>query len=98
MATLATKTIRTAVTDNFTDAATLEGYFNLSISGTFTGTVTVQRTYDGTNWHDVDDFNGPTESVGFDPEYRQYRVGVKAGGLSSGSVTVRLGTEDREIH
>jgi len=50
------------------------------------------------NWHDVDSFNSPAEEVGFDPEYRSYRVGIKTGDYTSGTVVIRLGEEDREQH
>jgi len=30
----------------FTDATEISGYFNISISGTWVGTVTVQRSFD----------------------------------------------------
>ena len=96
MAELTTKAI--SAENTFSDAVNLEGYFNISISGTFVATVTVQRSYDGTNWHDVDSWTAPAEEVGFDPEYRLYRVGVKTGNYTSGTVVIRLGEEDREQH
>jgi hypothetical protein len=96
MATLATKSI--SAENTFTDSASLEGYFNISISGTFVATVTVQRSYDNSNWFDVDSFTSSTESVGFDPEYSYYRIGVKTGDYTSGTVDVRIGEEDREQH
>lgn len=96
MATLATKSI--TAENSFTDPVQVEGYFNLSISGTFSATVTVQRSTDKTNWRDVDSWTAPTEDYGFDPEYMWYRVGVKTGGFTSGTVDVRLGSEDKEEH
>lgn len=96
MATLATKSI--SADNTFTDPAHLEGYFNISISGTFVATVTVQRSYDNSNWFDVDDFTAPTEEVGFDPEYCYYRIGVKSSNYTSGTVVIRLGHEDNEQH
>lgn len=94
MATLTTKTI--SAENTFSDAKQLQGYFNLSISGTFVATVVVQRSPDGTNWYDVDSFTAPTEEVGFEPEYLWYRVGVKTGGYTSGSVVIRLADEDKD--
>ena len=84
--------------NTFSDAATVEGYFNVSISGTFVATVTVQRSYDGSTWHDVDSWTAPSEEVGFEPEYRAYRIGIKSGDYTSGTVEVRIGEEDREQH
>jgi hypothetical protein len=96
MATLTTKTI--SAENTFTDAALTEGYFNLSISGTFVATVTVQRSWDATNWYDVDVYTAPTQEVGFDPEFTYYRAGVKTGAYTSGSVVIRFGSEDKEEH
>lgn len=84
--------------NTFSDPANVEGYFNLSISGTFVATVTVQRSTDKSTWVDVDSFTAPTEQVGFDPEYMYYRVGVKTGNYTSGTVVIRLGHEDKEEH
>jgi len=85
--------------NTFTDAVRLEGYFNFSISGTWAATVTVQRSLDGaTNWVDVDTFTANSEEVGFEPEFMYYRVGVKTGEFTSGTVIVRLGREDKDRH
>ena len=78
--------------NTFSDEAYLEGYFNLSISGTFNATVTVQRSFDrGVTWRDMDDFTAPVEEVGIEPEYCHYRVGVKTGNYTSGTVNIRIG-------
>ena len=92
MATKLNATIEAA--DTFSDAVQLLGNFNLSVSGTFSGTLTVQRSRDRSTWHDVDTFTSPTEEFGFDPEQNWYRVGCKAGELASGSVMVRIGASD----
>jgi hypothetical protein len=84
--------------NQFTDAVQLEGYFNLSISGTFAATVTVQRSIDNSTWLDVDTFTTPTEDYGFEPELMWYRVGVKTGGYTSGTAAVRLGREFKDRH
>ena len=47
--------------DTWSDAIQVVGSFNLSISGTFSATVTVQRSDDGTTWRDVDTFTAPSE-------------------------------------
>lgn len=93
MTTLASANI--AAQNTFTDAARLEGHFNLSISGTWSATVTVQRSTDNSTWVDVDTFTANSEEVGFEPELMWYRVGVKTGQYTSGTVVVRLGREDK---
>jgi hypothetical protein len=87
-----TKTISAA--DSFTDAVHIIGDFNLSISGTFSATVTVQRSTDGTTWRDVDTFTAPSEEVGYDPMKNFYRAGIKAGDYTSGSATILLNGYD----
>ena len=67
--------------------------FNLSLSGTWTATVFVQRSFDGgTTWLDVESFTANGQYVGDEPEAVRYRVGVKTGGIASGKVVARLGT------
>lgn len=92
MATLLDATI--AAANTFSTPVQLSGDFNLSVSGTFSGTLTVQRSRDKSTWLDVDTFTSPAEEVGYDPEYNWYRVGCKTGQLASGSVVVRIGTSD----
>ena len=82
--------------NTFSDSLPLVGHFNLSISGTFVATVTVQRSFDsGSTWLDVDTFTSSTETYGFDPHQVYYRVGVKTGDFTSGTVVVAL-YEDAE--
>ena len=80
--------------NTFTDAIRVKDYFNLSISNTFSGTVTVQRSLDGTTWRDVDDFTAIIETYGFDPEPYFYRAGIKTGNYTSGTASLRLGDPD----
>jgi hypothetical protein len=87
-----TKTISAA--DSFTDAVHIIGDFNLSISGTFSATVTVQRSTDGATWRDVDTFTASTEEVGYDPMKNFYRAGIKTGDYTSGSATILLNGYD----
>lgn len=92
MATIASKTIDAQNT--FTDPVQLTGFSNLSISGTFAATLPVQRSFDNqVTWQDVDAFTAPTEMVGREPEVCWYRVGVKTGGFTSGSIVVRIGQD-----
>jgi hypothetical protein len=96
MTTIATASI--TAEDTFTDPARLEGYFNLSISGTWAATVTVQRSIDNSTWVDVNTYTANFEGTGFEPEFMWYRIGVKTGDFTSGTVAVRLGREDKDRH
>ena len=88
-----TKTISAA--DTWTDPIQIIGNFNLSIvastSPAFSGTVTAQRSSDGTNWRDVDTWvSVSAEEVGYDPMLMYYRAGIKTGQYTAGSVTVSI--------
>lgn len=83
-----TKTI--SAQNTFTDSIDLVGHFNLSISGTFVATVTVQRSFDNTNWFDVDTFTSPIETYGFDPSQVYYRAGIKTGAYTSGTAVISI--------
>lgn len=87
-----TKTL--SAQNTFTDSIYIIGNFNLSISGTFSATVTVQRSTDDTNWRDVDTFVAPAEQVGYDPIKGYYRAGIKTGGYTSGSATIQMNGYD----
>ena len=89
-AKMITRTITGA--NQFTDPVELTGYFNLSISGTWSATVTVQRSFDaGSTWFDVDTWTANTQEYGLEPERGiQYRIGIKTGQYTSGSCVVRL--------
>lgn len=76
--------------NTFTSSIDLVGHFNLSISGTFVATVTVQRSFDNTNWFDVDTFTSPIETYGFDPSQVYYRAGIKTGAYTSGTAVISL--------
>jgi len=80
--------------NTFSDEITIQGYFNVSITGIAGGTVvTVQRqtSVDGTTFTDVDSFTADTETYGYEPEAVQYKIGVKTGDFGSGTCKVRLG-------
>lgn len=92
-----TKTISAA--DTWTDPVHIIGDFNLSIvastSPAFSGTVTAQRSSDGTNWRDVDAWvSVSAEEVGYDPMKMYYRAGIKAGEYTAGSVTITFNGYD----
>lgn len=78
--------------NTFTTPIYLLGPFNLSVSGTFDATVTLQRSFDGGNtWVDVKTYTAPAEDVGDEPESEVlYRVGVKTGEYTSGTAEVRV--------
>jgi hypothetical protein len=76
--------------NTFTSSIDLVGHFNLSISGTFVATVTVQRSFDNTNWFDVDTFTSPIETYGFDPSQVYYRAGIKTGAYTSGTAVISI--------
>jgi hypothetical protein len=96
MTTLVTASI--IAQNTFSDAVRLEGYFNISLSGTWVATATVQRSIDNSTWVDVKTYTLIAEEVGFEPEFMWYRVGVKTGAYTSGTVVVRLGREDKDRH
>ena len=78
--------------NQYTDAVEVVGYFNLSISGTWAGTLTVQRSFDdGATWYDVDTLTDNTQEYGLEPEGGVwYRAGIKVGEYTSGTCVVRL--------
>ena len=64
------------------------GHFNVSLSGTWSATVTMQRSWDNSTWFDTDVFTSNYEGVGFDAEEVYYRATVS--GYASGSVVIRI--------
>jgi hypothetical protein len=64
---------------------------SISVSGTFSATVTLQRLLDGTHWRDVTTFTAAAEKSYVVDEACSLRIGVKAGQYTSGTVTCRLG-------
>ncbi len=86
--------------DNFTGSIMptgrgRSGYLNISISGTWVATVTLQRSYDsGVTWFDVTTYTANTENALIDREAPNlYQIGVKTGDFTSGSVVLRLSRE-----
>ena len=70
------KVTRAISTENtFTDRVILHGYFNLSVYGDWSGTITIQRSFDnGTTWHDVKQTTSNIQEYGFEPEDSQHKV------------------------
>lgn len=79
--------------DGSTAALQVTGNFNLSLSGTWDATVTVQRSWNKTDWFDVDTFTSNYQGVGYDAEEVYYRATVS--GYSSGTVVIRISTNRR---
>jgi len=65
---------------------------NVSIAGTFTATVTLQRSFDsGVTWVDYDSWTAAAEEMTtIDPVSLPYRLGVKHGGYTTGTVVCKL--------
>lgn len=95
MSTMTTAAI--SAQNTFSTAVRIGKEFNVSISGTFVATVTAQRSYDNVTWYDVDTWTAPSEDVGFEPEYIWYRIGVKTGNYTSGTVNIRIGNADQYL-
>ena len=78
--------------NTFSEDVPLAGQFNLSLSGTWAATVVVQRSFDDcATWVDVEEFTENGQYVGTEPERGvRYRVGVKTGYYTSGTVIGRL--------
>ena len=78
--------------NTFTGNKEVYGPCDISISGTFEATVTLQRSFDeGSTWLDVDTWTAPAES--YFTEKRQnvlYRIGIKTGDYTSGTAKVLL--------
>ena len=85
-----TRTIKGS--NQFTDPVKLSGYFNVSISGTWVGTITVQRSWNlGDTWLDVDTWTANTEEYGLEPEHTNvvlYRIGTKADANFAGTSAI----------
>ena len=72
------------------DQVCLKDRFNLSLHGTFTATVVLQRSFDrGITWHAVGEFIQPVQTTGDEPEaYVNYRLTCTS--YTSGPVFYRL--------
>jgi len=69
------------------------GFLNISIAGTFTATVTLQRRFgDSDSWRAVKTWTAVAETYIFDYEEGvEYRIGVLTGDWTSDQCDVRLG-------
>lgn len=78
--------------EGFSPPVFVKNGFNFSLYGTFSASVTLQRSFDGgSTWLDVVTLSEPGELAGDEPEGALYRFGVKAGNFTSGQANGRLG-------
>lgn len=82
--------------NTFTDSIFVEGLsrtFSISVTNSFTATVTLQRSTDDASWEDVETYTAITVKT-FDDELDNqqwyYRIGVKTGDFTSGTVDLLL--------
>ncbi|MER8385263.1 hypothetical protein NKH14_07025 [Mesorhizobium sp. M1380] len=78
--------------NTFTPAVLIQSgdIFDVSISGTFVATVTVQRSKDAVTWLDVDTFTAAAEKTGVSGSAWYFRIGVKTGAFTSGTVVAEI--------
>lgn len=98
--TSAGQIVQSSVTaeDTFTDSILVTGVdtsreFTRSIAGTWVATVTMQRSVDDATWVDVGTFTANTSGTfddGLDNVEYYYRIGVKAGEFTSGTIQLGL--------
>ncbi len=92
--------VQTSVTaeDSFTGSILVTGVgssrdFSVSIAGTWSATVTLQRSTDDATWEDVQTYTANTTTTfsdGLDNVEYYYRIGVKTGDFTSGTVELGL--------
>ena len=71
-------------------------YYDISVSGTFTATVSVQRSFDGgTTWRTVTTYTSAKEDTALEPCNVLVRIGVDTGNYSNGSAVVLLQCDGR---
>lgn len=84
--------------DNYTGSILVTGVgssreFSYSIAGTWTATVTLQRSVDGATWEDVATYTANASSTfndGLDNVEYFYRIGIKTGNYTSGTALLGL--------
>ena len=67
-----------------------KGRFNVSVSGSWVGTVKLQRSWDRSTWVDVATWTSNIQTTVDEPELVYYRVGLANGSFSSGTCNLRL--------
>lgn len=91
------KTVTATAQNTFSDPLTVgsQSPVDIAIDGTFTATVTVQRRrsdFNNNAWMDLPTtYDAPTQAL-IEPNGSnwEYRIGVKTGGFTSGTVTAAL--------
>lgn len=77
--------------NTFTDPLEIRGDADLSASGITDSTVTVQRSFDGTIWKDVEQFTADFEKMVTGSEQGvAYRIGIKTGDYGSDTVVCEI--------
>tara|TARA_A100000172_G_C3039462_1_gene109847 strand:+ start:234 stop:521 length:288 start_codon:yes stop_codon:yes gene_type:complete len=80
--------------NTFTDGLIINNQpFTVSIGGTFSATVTVQRKKSDeadADYRDVKSYTAPIEENGYGVGKWVYRVGVKTGDFTSGSIDISI--------
>ena len=86
------KYINVSGEDSFTSAIRPKGYFNMGVSGEFTGTVRLIRSFDGfVTVKTMDTFDASIQDEYNDEDPNaQYKLGVRANEISAGAVEVIL--------
>ena len=64
---------------------------SVSVSGSYSATVTLQRRVDGSNYRDVTNWTSETESTYVSDEKQDLRLGIKSGDFTSGTAVCRIG-------
>lgn len=78
--------------NSFTDTFSANGPFNIILAGTWAATVTLQMLRaDGSTWVDVTTWTANAIKIGeAPPTGGKYRLGVKTGDFTSGTVNAEL--------
>lgn len=88
------KTASLTAENTFSTGIAVSGYFNLSISGDWSGgTLTLQRAFADapTTWADVKEYTANVQEYGNESEGGTlYRIGFKTGDYGSGTAAVRI--------
>jgi len=90
--TVARTTSSISAQNTFATAVAIAGAFNFSLSGTWAGTVTLQRSFDaGATWLDVQSYTANIEDRGHEADSGvTYRFGIKTGNYTSGTAVGRI--------
>ena len=87
----AVQTASLTLQNTFTTPQKCFGLFNISISGTWGGTLTLQRSFDATTYLDVKTYTTNAEERGLEPEQDvYYRLGFKTGSSPTGTAVLRV--------